>query len=233
MSTLTLEVVRDAVKGSAAAFRCRRRLQPAGGEGDKVFPPTFAGAVYAIEQRRIVSADDRRHALRAVARVRRLLLGRLGTWQIGPVTAARPPWNLRPETWTAHPGGATHWATVTPIVYDRHPKTDDRVAYEREVAAMIAQGCVRIGLPEPRQVVVTPVSAHLGVPLANTFPRLRRKDGSERRHVHTVVVFDRALRGPVVLGAGRYRGYGVGRAADHRDARGLFGTERGKEGEEP
>lgn len=53
MSTLTLEVVRDAVQGSAAAFRCRRRLQPAGGEGDKVFPPTFAGAVYAIEQRRI------------------------------------------------------------------------------------------------------------------------------------------------------------------------------------
>lgn len=42
-----------AVAGAAAAFRCRRRLQPAGGEGDKVFPPTFAGAVYAVEQRRI------------------------------------------------------------------------------------------------------------------------------------------------------------------------------------
>lgn len=53
MSALTLGVVERAVSGSAAAFRCRRRLQPAGGEGDKVFPPTFAGAVYAIEQRRV------------------------------------------------------------------------------------------------------------------------------------------------------------------------------------
>ncbi len=45
--------LKNAVSGAAAAFRCRRRLQPAGGEGDKVFPPTFAGAVYAVEQRRI------------------------------------------------------------------------------------------------------------------------------------------------------------------------------------
>jgi CRISPR-associated protein Csb1 len=51
--TLTLKHLQDAVQGSAAAFRCRRRFQPAGGEGDKVFPPTFAGAVYAVEQRHV------------------------------------------------------------------------------------------------------------------------------------------------------------------------------------
>jgi len=49
---LTLDDLKAAV-ASAAAFRSRRRLQPAGGEGDKVFPPTFAGAVYAIESRRV------------------------------------------------------------------------------------------------------------------------------------------------------------------------------------
>lgn len=54
---LTRDRLKDAVEGSAAAFRCRRRLQPAGGEGDKVFPPTFAGAVYAIEQRRVPGRD--------------------------------------------------------------------------------------------------------------------------------------------------------------------------------
>lgn len=57
METLTYEVLTEAVRGSAAAFRCRRRLQPAGGPGDKVFPPTFAGAVYAVEQRRVPGRD--------------------------------------------------------------------------------------------------------------------------------------------------------------------------------
>jgi CRISPR-associated protein Csb1 len=55
---MTLRTIQDAVTGSAAAFRCRRRLQPAGGEGDKVFPPTFAGAVYAVEQRRVPGHTD-------------------------------------------------------------------------------------------------------------------------------------------------------------------------------
>lgn len=55
---LSLKRLQDAVGGSAAAFRCRRRLQPAGGEGDKVFPPTFAGAVYAVEQRRVQGKAD-------------------------------------------------------------------------------------------------------------------------------------------------------------------------------
>lgn len=52
MNKLHLTSLQSAVAGSAAAFRARTRLQPAGGEGDKVFPPTYAGAVYAVEERR-------------------------------------------------------------------------------------------------------------------------------------------------------------------------------------
>lgn len=50
---LTLSVIRDALAGTGAAFRRRLRLQPAGGAGDKIFPPTYMGAVYATEKRRI------------------------------------------------------------------------------------------------------------------------------------------------------------------------------------
>jgi CRISPR-associated protein Csb1 len=57
MDNLTIEVLRNAVE-RAVAFRCRRRLQPAGGDGDKVFPPTFAGAVYAIEKRRVAGRAE-------------------------------------------------------------------------------------------------------------------------------------------------------------------------------
>lgn len=54
---LSLEVLERAVGGEAAAIRSVTRLQPAGGAGDKVFPPTYAvekGALrYATERRRI------------------------------------------------------------------------------------------------------------------------------------------------------------------------------------
>lgn len=49
--SLTLEAVRRAVAGTAAAFRCVSELQPAGGPGDKVFPPTYEGGRYATEPR--------------------------------------------------------------------------------------------------------------------------------------------------------------------------------------
>lgn len=55
---LTLEHLRDSITGTAADFRCRGRLHPAGSEGDKVFPPTFAGAVYAIEKRRVPGRSE-------------------------------------------------------------------------------------------------------------------------------------------------------------------------------
>ncbi|PYJ99326.1 MAG: type I-U CRISPR-associated protein Cas7 [Verrucomicrobia bacterium] len=56
MNALDLKTLSSAVTNSAAAFRSRTRLQPAGGEGDKVFPPTYAGAVYAKEDRQINGA---------------------------------------------------------------------------------------------------------------------------------------------------------------------------------
>ena len=55
---LTLKTLQDAVAGRAAAFRCRSRLQPAGGPGGKVFPPTYAGAVYATAKRRLPGREE-------------------------------------------------------------------------------------------------------------------------------------------------------------------------------
>jgi CRISPR-associated protein Csb2 len=161
-----------------------------------------------------LDAEERRQVLRVLGRVEELRLGDLGVWGLVREVGDRPPWNLRPEAWTAYPTGATHWSTVTPVAFDRHPKEKDRAAYQREVAEMIAGACAAIGLPRPREVVVTPVSAHLGVPPAHAFPRLRRKDGTDRRHAHGILVFDEPVVGPVLIGAGRYRGYGVCRPMD-------------------
>lgn len=57
--TLSLHDLKKAIKSPrAAAFRSKATLQPAGGPGDKVFPPTYAGAVYATEMRRIPGHDE-------------------------------------------------------------------------------------------------------------------------------------------------------------------------------
>lgn len=154
-----------------------------------------------------LDAQQRRLALRVLGHIRELRLGRLGRWALEADDRGKS--NLRPDAWTSAPRGATRWATVTPIVFDQHPKAKDRVEYEREAVAIVRQSCERIGLPEPpREVILTPVSAHLGAPASHEFPRIRRKDGSERRHRHAILIFDEPVRGPIAIGAGRYRGYG-------------------------
>lgn len=55
---LTYKQLKAAVSGDAAAFRCCTQLQPAGGPGDKVFPPTYAGSVYAMEMRRVPGFEN-------------------------------------------------------------------------------------------------------------------------------------------------------------------------------
>ena len=47
---MKLSNLQDYVR-SSAAIRSRTQLQPAGGEGDKVFPPTYLGSKYAEEER--------------------------------------------------------------------------------------------------------------------------------------------------------------------------------------
>ena len=58
MPDLTFEKLSEAVAGGAVALRAKTTLQPAGGEGDKVFPPTYAPEgraehKYAVEERQV------------------------------------------------------------------------------------------------------------------------------------------------------------------------------------
>ena len=60
MPSLTYRQLREATAGGAVALRSKTTLQPAGGEGDKVFPPTYAvssGHRYAVEERRMGDSD--------------------------------------------------------------------------------------------------------------------------------------------------------------------------------
>jgi CRISPR-associated protein Csb2 len=107
------------------------------------------------------------------------------------------------------------FATVTPIVLDRHLK-EKGVAREEEIAAQIAAACRNIGLPEPELVVVDKHSAVEGAPSAypsGNAPRWMSwrlpSSLASRQLTHAVIRFAEAVDGPVILGAGRFVGLGL------------------------
>ncbi len=120
-----------------------------------------------------------------------------------------PPLNLLADTWTRP---SRYWASVTPVVLDRHFDGRDRWA---RAAESVKTACEFAGLPRPRDVLLHPVSMFEGVPPSRDFPPLYRKsDGGRRHHAHALIVFDAPVSGPVLIGAGRYRGYGLCRPHD-------------------
>ncbi|MEM8784046.1 MAG: type I-U CRISPR-associated protein Csb2 [Planctomycetota bacterium] len=141
-----------------------------------------------------------------------LTLGRAGTWTLERENSYAPKRTLRTETYTAGPGGASSWASVTPVVLDRMPKKDrrkDPAGWRADVAGLVAVSCRRVKLPEPAAVRVekTPFfhGALRAMPGQGGFPLLRKG----RFQVHVQVDFDEPVVGPFALGAGRFRGYGL------------------------
>ena len=143
-----------------------------------------------------------------------LRLGSLGAWALVRETRESPPLALQSQTWT---GPNRTWATVTPIVLDRHPKADyarQRERWCREVADVIAEGCRRQGLPAPVGIDVDKTCWHRGAPRAipgkGGFALMPVKPGQPaRQQIHAWLRFDQDVEGPLLLGAGRYRGYGL------------------------
>lgn len=113
---------------------------------------------------------------------------------------------FKAQRWCGAPDGATVWTSVTPVALDRHGR---RSRFDDEAREQIAHACERIGLPRPTKVVVSPTGFLVGIPHARSVPALRRKDGSARQQVHVCLEFPVPVRGPVLIGAGRFRGYGL------------------------
>lgn len=130
-------------------------------------------------------------------------MGRVGVWKMQFDEGEDTRSTLQTETWTTGRDGAKRWATATPVVFDRHPKKPD------DAEETLAAACQRVGLPRPKDVILTSVSMFIGVPHARRFPLMQRKTGGNLHHTHAILTFDQPIVGPMLLGAGRYRGYGL------------------------
>jgi CRISPR-associated protein Csb2 len=116
-------------------------------------------------------------------------------------TRQPPPQSRQADTWTAP---SRRWASVTPVVLDRHYDGEDKWEQTAEAAKT---ACERIGLPRPLEVLLHPVSRFEGAPRRSDFPPIRRKsDGGRMHHSQALLVFAEKVAGPVLIGAGRFRG---------------------------
>jgi CRISPR-associated protein Csb2 len=106
-----------------------------------------------------------------------LTMGRAGVWKIVREMSLSPRQMLQTLTYI---GPSRSWASVTPVVLDRMPKTErvkDPIAWRAEVAGIIVKSCINVGLPEPVAVRVEKTPFFRGslraMPGQGGFPQLR------------------------------------------------------------
>lgn len=153
----------------------------------------------------------------------KLTLGRAGAMSVRRVLGTPERHALRPATWC---GVSQRWATVTPIALDRNPgnmyhrtRPDVASGAVKQAEATIATACEQAGFPRPLAVNVAPVSMIQGAEPVSVYGPFPSQPGRFRRVlVHAELLFAQPVRGPVVLGAGRYVGLGLCRPIHARQA---------------
>ena len=118
---------------------------------------------------------------------------------------------LQPETWTK-PG--QYWGTVTPVVLHHYPdkrKPDD-------LERILLESFLSAGLPEVDELRIRSASVFQGAGHAASMPRFDpRKSNLTCYQTHLMVRFVQPVTGPVLVGRGRFRGYGLMRPVDQRE----------------
>ena len=164
---------------------------------------------------RHVADADRKAALKVIAAFLRtgvadvglLHFGRDGSWRLALAPDAERA-SLRLERYARV---ATRWGTVLPAVLDRHPK--DRPS--EDLATIVATACVNVGLPadavEGVDIEIHKYSPVRAAPSAREVGRTLAGDSPYRGRPlrHLVLTFARPIRGPLIIGAGRFRGLGL------------------------
>lgn len=121
-----------------------------------------------------------------------------GTWRLRPARE-RTLRTLSPSRWT---GPARRWQSVTPVILDRHPKSRSDATMERALRATFSNA----GAPEPEQMDWSEIPWQ---PAAVPAPAYRGMGLPDGLRLHIDVTFQTPVRGPLLVGRGRYLGVGM------------------------
>jgi CRISPR-associated protein Csb2 len=120
---------------------------------------------------------------------------------------------LLPRTWCRP---ARRWLSATPVALDRNPgnlaSRSPEVARRAADAArdIIREACGRVGLPAPLKIELSLSPLLPGSAPVRAFdPYPRERNRLRRVRLHVELLFEQPVRGPVLLGAGRFFGLGL------------------------
>ncbi len=191
--------------------------------GFALIPPADSGIVADGAFRKVMrnlSPVDEERGRRILTLTSKPGTSASSAFSIGLSPTFEPPADKRSLDPALYTGSAFVFATVTPIVLDRHLK-ERGAARQEESAGQIAAACRNIGLPEPEAVVVDKHSAIEGAPSAypsGNSPRWMNwrlpPSLASRQLTHAVICFAEPIDGPVILGAGRFVGLGLCRPVE-------------------
>lgn len=110
--------------------------------------------------------------------------------------------SLQPERYMRP---ATTFRSVTPIALGLHPRPNKGLTRE----AIVVKHLHELGLPAIAALSLQEVSSVYGADPASAFHRGDLKSIQGRILCHAVLEFTAPIRGPLVVGAGRYMGFGL------------------------
>lgn len=178
----------------------------------------------AISIPEIVDDNDKRILLRAIGNWEhqengqlKLKLGRHGVLHLVRRQAASGVISLRPSIWHRP---SRRWVSATPIALPKHPDRLRGHASYKSVArawekaeTSVVSACAHVCLPRPTSVEVTLGQLMAGTQPASIYPAFHQKSKSgaaiRRQLVHAAIEFDTPVRGPLMIGAGRFMGLGL------------------------
>ena len=124
--------------------------------------------------------------------------------------------SLRQSTWSRR---SRRWISITPIALPRHPgslgkgSATTRAKAWKAAESAIISSCEHVGLPCPSSIVISHSPFAQGSHTTANYPPFMQKgsngDPIRRKLVHVSLVFAEEVKGPIMLGAGRFTGLGL------------------------
>lgn len=145
-----------------------------------------------------------------------LTLGSRGVVRLRRVMGNPDLVSLQPRIWRR---SSRRWVSVTPVALPRHPggltrgtaRSRTRAWTRAEAAVRLA--CTHVDLPRPAAVVLSHDPWIAGARRAARFPAFGQAGPQgqpvRRQLLHVSLTFDEKVRGPLMLGAGRFVGLGL------------------------